>query len=101
MKTARTTKSEHLTDAEIRALGWHALVDKLSPSGAVRFAVQTERGHGDYVELRHQMLGDLTVDELLERMRKSAPAGPPAARPRKKKSEPASSRPARAARRAT
>ena len=45
------------------------------------------------------MLGDLTVDELLERMRQSAPAGPPAARPPKKKGETAASRPARAARR--
>jgi hypothetical protein len=62
--------SEKLTDAEIRALGWQALVDALGPSGALRFALQTERGYGDYGELRHQMLGALSVDELLKRMRK-------------------------------
>jgi len=61
--------SENLTDAEIRALGWQALVDKLGPSGALRFALQTERGYGDYADLRHQMLGKLSVDELLDRMR--------------------------------
>jgi hypothetical protein len=65
--------SETLTDAEIRALGWQALVDKLGPSGALRFALQTERGYGDYAEMRHQMLGALSVDELLERMRAGKP----------------------------
>lgn len=60
--------SEKLTDAEIRTLGWQALIDALGPSGALRFAIQTERGHGDYAETRHQMLGDLSVDELLKRM---------------------------------
>lgn len=63
--------STHLTDAEIRALGWAALVEKLSPSGAIRFAIQTERGFGDYGTLRHEMLGSLTVDELLEQMRRA------------------------------
>jgi hypothetical protein len=63
--------SAKMTNAEIRAIGWQALVDKLGASGAVRFALQTERGHGDYTELRHQMLGALSVDELLERMRQS------------------------------
>jgi hypothetical protein len=59
-----------MTDAEIRAFGWQALVDKLGPSGAVRFVVQTEHGYGDYSDLRHKMLGELSVDELLDRMRK-------------------------------
>lgn len=67
--------SDKLTDAEIRALGWQALVDRLGPSGAVRFVVQTERGYGNYSELRHQMLGDLSVDDLLERMQKSKREG--------------------------
>ena len=90
--------SQNLTDAEIRALGWQALVDKLGPAGAVRFAVQTERGYGDYVELRHRMLGELSVDELVERMRASKREGR-----KRKKADDASLRPAarpRAARRA-
>ena len=57
-----------LTDAEIRALGWAALVEKLGPSGALRFAMQTERGYGDWSEFRHAALGSLSVDELLQRM---------------------------------
>lgn len=59
-------KSEGLTDAEIRAIGWEALIEKLGPAGALRFAMQTEHGYGDYSELRHRLLGSLSVDELLE-----------------------------------
>ena len=62
-------KSERLTDAEIRAHGWQALVERLGLSGALRFTMQTERGTGDYARERHRTLGSLTVDELLERMR--------------------------------
>jgi len=54
-----------LTNAEIRARGWEALVEKLGPSGALRFAMQTERGRGDYPERRHRVLGGLSVNQLL------------------------------------
>jgi hypothetical protein len=59
-----------LTNAEIRARGWEALLEKLGPSGALRFAMQTERGQGDYSARRHRMLGGLTIDQLLVRMRR-------------------------------
>ena len=85
------------TDAEIRALGWQALVEKLGPSGAVRFAVQTERGYGDYAELRHEMLGGLSVDALVERMRESKRAGRGVKKTREASRRPAAR--ARAARR--
>lgn len=69
MNTAR------MTNAEIRARGWDALVERLGPSGALRFAMQTERGHGDYAARRHRMLGGLSVDQLLTRMRPRRAAG--------------------------
>jgi hypothetical protein len=62
--------TSRLTNAEIRARGWDALLEKLGPSGALRFAMQTEGGQGDYAERRHRMLGGLSVDELLARMRR-------------------------------
>lgn len=63
-----------LTNAEIRARGWEALVKRLGPSGALRFAMQTERGQGDYAARRHRLLGRLSVDQLLARMgRRGAP----------------------------
>jgi hypothetical protein len=57
-----------LTNAEIRARGWEALISGLGPSGALRFAMQTERGQGNYAARRQRMLGRLSVDELLSRM---------------------------------
>ena len=65
-------KSERLTDADIRALGWQALVDKLGPAGALRFTMQTQTGYGDYSELRHRLLGAVSVDKLIARMRTAA-----------------------------
>ena len=66
-----------LTNAEIRARGWEALLEKLGPSGALRFAMQTERGQGDYAARRQRLLGGLSVDQLLTRMRRRpAPAKP-------------------------
>jgi hypothetical protein len=63
-----------LTNAEIRARGWDALLEKLGPSGALRFAMQTERGQGDYAARRQRILGRLSVDELLKRMRRRPPS---------------------------
>lgn len=62
-------KSDRLTDAEIRAHGWQALVERLGVSGALRFTMQTERGTGDYARERHRALGSQTVDQLVRRMR--------------------------------
>jgi hypothetical protein len=63
-------RSERLTNAEIRAIGWDALIEKLGPAGALRFALQTERGQGDYAARRHRVLGALSVDELVALMRR-------------------------------
>jgi hypothetical protein len=62
-------KARDLTDAEIRALGWEAVLDRLGADGALRFVIQTQRGHGDYSERRHVALGHLSVSELVTRMR--------------------------------
>ena len=58
-----------LTNAEIWARGWAVLVERLGPSGALRFAMQTERGQGDYASRRHRLLGRFTVDESLAHMK--------------------------------
>ncbi len=63
--------SIRLTNSEIRARGWEALIEKLGPSGALRFAMQTERGQGDYAARRHRLLGGLSVNQLLTRMRRN------------------------------
>ena len=59
-----------LTNAEIRAHGWEALIEKLGPSGALRYVMLTERGPGDYAGRRHRLLGGLSVNQLSARMRR-------------------------------
>ena len=65
-------KSERLTDADIRAFGWQALVEKLGPAGAPRFTMQTQTGYGDNSGLLHRLLGVVSVDKLIARMRTAA-----------------------------
>lgn len=66
-------KSARLTDSDVRIRGWEALVDKLGLAGALRYALQTERGHGDYSDVRHRMFGRFSVDDLLKRMHAPGP----------------------------
>lgn len=72
-------RSASLTDADVRVRGWEALVEKLGPSGALRFSMLTERGYGDYAKARHRALGSLSVDERVGRMKQSR-VRPPRAR---------------------
>ena len=65
----------YLTNAEVSALGWRALVEKLGPATALRFMMQMqhERGEGDYVLWRQEHLGKLTVGDwvgLIKQRRK-------------------------------
>ena len=50
---------------EIRMEGWRALTERLGPGGAMRFMMQYDPGHGDYSKERHEIFGELTMDELL------------------------------------
>jgi hypothetical protein len=76
-------KASNLSDVELRAFGWQILVKHLGPAGALRFAMQTQRGYGDYSRLRHRMLGSLSVDDLVAKMRKR-----PKPRRRRRRSKP-------------
>jgi len=77
-------KSARLTDADIRSLGWEALVARLGIAGALRFTMQTERGSGDYARDRHRRLGGMSVDELVERARSAQRRGGGAGRKSRK-----------------
>ena len=63
-------KTGDFSDAELRALAWQVLVEHLGHAGALRFSIQTQRGYGNYSDLRHRELGSLSVDELVARMRR-------------------------------
>jgi hypothetical protein len=53
----------------IRAEGWKALTDRLGVSGAIRFLMAYDPGHGDYVEERRELFRDLSLDEAIARAR--------------------------------
>jgi hypothetical protein len=58
-----------LSNYEIRAEGWRALVERLGVSGAVRFLMEYDPGRGDYVEERRELFRDLTLEEAVARAR--------------------------------
>lgn len=65
------------TLAELRRVGIDALVKALGPVGMARFLQQFDPGQGDYTAQRYAILGNPTVDELMdevERRRGSPPA---------------------------
>jgi len=55
---------------EIRLEGWKALTERLGPSGAMRFMMQYDPGHGDYSQERHEIFADLDIEELLAAVRR-------------------------------
>ncbi len=63
-----------LSDYEIRREGWRALTERLGISGAMRFMMQYDPGHGDYTRERHEILSDMDLDEALRRMQGESPA---------------------------
>src|SRR5687767_5774103 len=68
-RMATRVNTSELTTAQIRALGWSALVRELGASGALRFMMDTERGSGDYTAERHELLPDMDVDSLVREAR--------------------------------
>ncbi len=61
-----------LSSYEIRSEGWRALTERLGVSGAIRFLMEYDPGHGDYVEERQELFRDLSLDEAIARARRKA-----------------------------
>jgi hypothetical protein len=69
------SRAAALSNYEIRAEGWKALTERLGVSGAIRFLMEYDPGHGDYVEERRELFRDLTLDEALSRARQKSGGG--------------------------
>jgi len=61
---------------QIRLEGWKALTERLGPSGAMRFMMQYDPGHGDYSSERDEIFAALTLDDLLRDIERAAPDKP-------------------------
>ena len=60
------TSRPYRTTAEVNALGIHALVEALGVADAARFLQQYGPGFGDYTAERDTLIGDLSVDDVLQ-----------------------------------
>lgn len=58
-----------LSAYELRHEGWTALTERLGVSGAIRFLMQYDPGHGDYTVERRDLFADLTMDEAVAEMK--------------------------------
>jgi hypothetical protein len=63
-----TIDGSSATLAELRRVGLDALVKALGPVGMARFLQQFGSGRGDYTAGRHAILGNPTVDELVDEL---------------------------------
>ena len=61
------SRAARLSNYEIRAEGWKILTERLGVSGAIRFLMEYDPGHGDYVEERRELFRDLTLDDVIAR----------------------------------
>jgi len=63
------SRSAGMSNYEIRMEGWKALTERLGISGAIRFLMEYDPGHGDYAEERRELFRDLTLEDILARAR--------------------------------
>ncbi|MEK6621825.1 MAG: hypothetical protein AABZ13_05030 [Planctomycetota bacterium] len=53
------------TFAEIRTMGWRALVKELGYSGATKFILLYEKGEGDYTKERRELFKDVSLEDII------------------------------------
>jgi hypothetical protein len=68
-----TSARPALSAYELRREGWLALTERLGVSGAIRFLMQYDPGHGDYTEERRELFADLTLDQAIAEMKARPP----------------------------
>ncbi|MCL2019517.1 MAG: hypothetical protein FWG70_07130 [Oscillospiraceae bacterium] len=59
----------HINDIKgIQAAGFNALVESLGAVGAVKFMMQFDTGSGDYTKERHNILKDVTMNDVVNEL---------------------------------
>ena len=69
------SRAAGLSSYEIRAEGWKALTERLGVSGAIRFLMEYDPGHGDYVEERRELFRDLSLKDAIVRAKQHETGG--------------------------
>lgn len=63
--------SQTLAVDSIRERGVRVLTRELGAAGMVQFMQQFQTGRGDYTKDRHKILGRLTVDQVVNEIRRN------------------------------
>lgn len=67
------SRSSTMSPYEIRLEGWKALTERLGAAGAMRFMMQYDGGFGDYSRERHEIFGELKIEDLLKSIERPEP----------------------------
>lgn len=57
------------TFAEIKTMGWKALVKELGYAGATKFILLYEKGEGDYTKERKELFKDVTIEDIVSEIK--------------------------------
>jgi len=66
-------EKRRLIPAELKRVGWEALVQKLGLADATQFLLEYASDSGDYVQLKEQLFAGKTVDDLCDAIEKKPP----------------------------
>jgi hypothetical protein len=66
-----------LSAFELRREGWIALTERLGVSGAIRFMMQYDAGHGDYTVERSHLLEGLSLEQAISQIKARHTPGEP------------------------
>ena len=58
------------TFAEIKTIGWRALVKELGYSGATKFILLYEKGEGDYTKERKELFKNITIEDIVREIKR-------------------------------
>ncbi|HHT9114530.1 MAG: hypothetical protein HZA47_01360 [Planctomycetes bacterium] len=59
------------TFAEIKTIGWRALVKELGYSDATKFILLYEKGEGDYTKERKELFKNITIEDIVREIKES------------------------------
>ncbi|TVM00416.1 MAG: hypothetical protein CV087_13685 [Candidatus Brocadia sp. WS118] len=57
------------TFAEIKTMGWKALVKELGYAEATKFILLCEKGEGDYTKERKKLFKDVTIEDIVREIK--------------------------------